>query len=222
MSTSSLPEASLQIRIAIADDHPMVIKGLENMLSTYPHIAIAGTYLNGVLLMEGLQHQTPDVLLLDIQLPGKNGDELAPLILKKYPTIRILTLTNFDSTLHASNMLRQGVHGYLLKNADETVLIQAIETVYRGETFLEESMKEKLHDLNIRITKAVSSKSTLTQREREILQLIVDGLTSQEIAKTLFLSQNTVENCRASIMLKMDAKNVAALIKKALREGLAH
>lgn len=211
-----------QIKVAIADDHPMIIKGLQNMLATYPHIQLIETYLNGALLLEGLTKQVPDVLLLDIQLPGKTGDELAPIILKKYPSIRILTLTNFDSTLHASNMLRQGVHGFLIKNADEAILIEAIEKVYAGETFLEESMKEKLHDLNIRITKAVSSKSTLTSREKEILQLIVDGLTSQEIAEKLFLSQNTVENSRASIMLKMDARNVAMLIKKALRTGLAH
>jgi DNA-binding NarL/FixJ family response regulator len=222
MLPSSVNYEPMQIKVAIADDHPMIIKGLQNMLATYPHIHLIDTYLNGSLLMEGLTKQIPDVLLLDIQLPGKTGDELAPVILKKYPAVRILTLTNFDSTLHASNMLRQGVHGFLIKNADETVLIEAIETVYRGETFLEDSMKEKLHDLNIRITKAVSSKSMLTPREKEILQLIVDGLTSQEIAEKLFLSQNTVENSRASIMLKMDVKNVAVLIKKALRNGLAH
>jgi len=161
------------------------------------------------------------VLLLDIQLPGKTGDELAPIILRKYPGIRILTLTNFDSTLHVSNMLRQGVHGYLLKNAEEDVLIRAIETVYRGESFLEESMKDRLHRLDIRITRTVSTKSTLTPREKEILQLIVTGDTSQEIAEKLFLSLHTVENYRTSIMLKLDVKNVAALIRKALRTGLA-
>jgi DNA-binding NarL/FixJ family response regulator len=211
----------MQIKIAIADDHPMIIKGLQNMLANYPHITLTATYANGAVLLEGLRQDTPDVLLLDIQLPGKTGDELAPIILRKYPGIRILTLTNFDSTLHVSNMLRQGVHGYLLKNAEEDVLIRAIETVYRGESFLEESMKDRLHRLDIRITRTVSTKSTLTPREKEILQLIVTGDTSQEIAEKLFLSLHTVENYRTSIMLKLDVKNVAALIRKALRTGLA-
>lgn len=212
----------MHINIAIADDHPMIIMGLQNILATCPHIHLTATYPNGTLLLEGLAQHTPDVLLLDIQLPGKTGDELAPIILKKYPTIRILTLTNFDSTLHANNMLRQGVHGYLLKNTNGEILINAIETVYRGETFLEEKMKEKLHHMDTRIMKAVSNKSTLTAREKEILQLIVNGLTSPEIAETLFISLRTVNNCRAGIMLKLDVKNTAALIKKALHMGLAN
>jgi DNA-binding NarL/FixJ family response regulator len=212
----------MQIKIAIADDHPLVIKGLHNVLSSYPHIHLVGTYPNGRLLLEGLATQTPDVLLLDIQLPGKTGDELAPVILRKYPSIRILTLTNFDNSLHANNMLRQGVHGYLLKSADEEVLIQAIETVHNGGTFIQESVKEKLHRLDLRIIKAVSHKSTITLREKEILQLLVDGYTSQEIANRLFLSMRTVENSRAKIMLKLNVKNTAALIKEALRVGLAN
>lgn len=212
----------MNIKIAIADDHPMIIKGLQNILANYPHITLTATYPDGALLLEGLRQQVPDVLLLDIQLPGKTGDELAPIILKKYPGIRILTLTNFESTLHVNNMLRQGVHGYLLKNAEEDILIRAIETVYQGDSFLEDNMKEKLHRLDVRITKTVSSKSTLTPREKEILQLIVNGDTSQEIADKLFLSLHTVENYRTSIMLKLDVKNIAGLIAKALRTGMAN
>ncbi len=211
----------MEIKIAIADDHPMIIKGLQNILAAYPHISLNATYRDGIDLLEGLMHQPPDVLLLDIQLPGKTGDELAPIILKKHPEIRILTLTNFDSSLHASNMLKYGVHGYVLKSADEDVLIRAIETVYEGKIFLEEKMKEKLHRLDNRVVKAVSNKSTLTPREKEILQLIVDGLSGPEIAEALFISIRTVNNCRAGIMLKLDVKNTAALIKKALRSGLA-
>jgi DNA-binding NarL/FixJ family response regulator len=210
----------MQIKVAIADDHPLIIKGLQDTLATFPHILLTATYPNGDQLLEGLAQQIPDVLLLDIQLPGKTGDELAPIILAEYPELRILTLTHFDSTLHASNMLRQGVHGYLLKDADEDVLIRAIETVHQGGIFIEESMREKLYDLNIRITKAAGQKPILTPREKEVLLLIVDGLTSQEIAKKLSLSPNTVENSRSSIMLKLDAKNVAQLIKKALRTGI--
>ncbi len=211
----------MNIRIAIADDHPMIIKGLKNTLSSYPNMELTGTYANGKELVKGLQEAEPDVLLLDIQMPGKNGDELAPVILRKYPNIRILTLTNFDSTLYVTNMLRHGVHGYLLKTTEEDVLIEAIETVYQGKEYIEPAMREKMQQLAIRINKTVTSKSALTPREKEILQLIVDGLTSPQIAEKLFLSLHTVENYRLSILLKMDVTNTAQLVKKALRHGLA-
>jgi DNA-binding NarL/FixJ family response regulator len=209
------------IKISIADDHPMMIQGLEHVLLRYPHIILTGTFLNGVELLAGLEKEVPDVLLLDIQLPGKTGDELAPLILKKYPDLKILTLTNFDSTLYANNMMKHGVHGYLLKTADEQVL-KAIETVSQGGIFIEESMRIKMQQIDYKIRKAVSSKSSLTPREKEILQLLVNGDTCPEIAEKLYLSTGTVENYRVSILLKLDAKNTAALVSKALKLGLAN
>src|SRR5688572_1491937 len=119
----------MKIRIAIADDHPMIIGGLQNMLSAYPHIVLEGAYNNGAELMKGLQDRLPDVLLLDIQLPDKTGDELATIILKKYPEQKILTLTNFNSMLYVHNMMRIGVKGYILKTTDPETLIKAIEQV---------------------------------------------------------------------------------------------
>jgi DNA-binding NarL/FixJ family response regulator len=210
------------IRIAIADDHPMIIGGLENILSRYPHIILTGTYNNGTSLLEGLREDgAPDVLLLDIQLPDITGDELTPLILKKHPDVRIIILTNFDSALYVNNMLRRGVHGYLLKTSEKETLIKAIETVYGGGSYLEPQLHDKMQQLEEREQKAVSSKSTLTNREKEILQYIVNGDTSPEIAEKLFLSGSTVENYRVRIMVKLEVKNTAALVKKALTLGLA-
>ncbi len=210
----------MPIRISIADDHPMMIQGLNHVLQRYKHIILAGTYLNGAELMEGLQQHIPDVLLLDIQLPGQTGDELAPLILKKYPDLKILTVTNFDSTLHASSMLRQGVHGYLLKTADEDTLIHAIETVYKGGLFLEKQMRIRLDEIESKIEKAVSAKVSLTPREKETLHLIVNGDTNQQIAEKLFLSVGTIENYRNRILMKLEVKNTAQLVRKALSLGL--
>jgi DNA-binding NarL/FixJ family response regulator len=211
----------MTIKIAIADDHPMIIKGVQNMLSNYPDIQLIQSYPNGKKLLEGLQKEQPDVLLLDIQLPDKAGDELAPIILKKYPGIKILALTNFEGTLYVHNMLRHGVQGYILKNVEEEVFIEAIEKVYNGEIYIETSIREKMNSLNMRVEKTPSSKSMLTPKEKEILQLIVNGYTSPEIADKLFLGLRTVENYRVSILLKMDVKNTATLVKKALRLGLA-
>lgn len=209
-----------QIRISIADDHPMVIDGIKNMLKGYKAATIIDTYNDGAALMEGLKTSQPDILLLDIQMPEKSGDELAPVIMKKYPEVKILTLTNFDSTLHVQNMLRHGVLGYLLKTTDKETLINAIETVYRGEVFLQSEMSEKLDHVGLRMKREVSTKSNLSPREMEILQCIVNGDSSPEIAEKLFLSVRTVDNYRVNILLKLDVKNIATLVRKALEMGL--
>jgi DNA-binding NarL/FixJ family response regulator len=206
------------IKVSITDDHPLVIEGLQNVLRRYAHISLLSSYLDGDALMEGLKKQTPDVLLLDIQMPGKTGDMLTPVILKRYPDLKIITLTNFDSTLYASNMFKLGVHGYLLKSADEQTIINAIETVYNGETFLEETMKQKMEQVEQEAT--LFTKVSLTPREKDVLKHIVYGKTAQEIADKMFLSIRTVENYRLNIQRKLSAKNTAALVRKALQMGL--
>jgi len=210
----------MNIKVSIVDDHPLVINGLQNMLSHYSFITLLGTYLDGDSLLDGLKDNVPDVLLLDIQMPGKTGDELAPVLLKKHPGIKIIALTNFDSTLYANNMFKVGVHGYVLKSAEEKVIIRAIETVYNGGDFIEESMKEKMAQLQEKVAKTVFARCSLTPRETDILKKIVNGETSQEIANNLFLSLRTVENYRLNIQLKLDVKNTAMLVKKALQMGL--
>lgn len=209
---------SAKITIAIADDHPMIIDGLKNILQLYPHIILTGSYLNGEALLEGLENVSPDVLLLDIQLPGKTGDELAPIILKKYPDIKILTLTNFDNALYANKMFQQGVHGYILKTADRYMLIKAIETIYEGGQFIEDKIKQKIQELDVR--HKFTSKISLTQREKEVLKLIISGLDTTEISSNLYLSINTVKTYRKSIFQKLQVNNVASLVQKALKMGL--
>lgn len=211
-----------RITIAIADDHPMILQGLQHMLSRYTHLQVIATYAHGEELLAGLQQKVPDLLLLDIQMPGKTGTELAPLILKTYTNVKIIALTNFDNALYAHNMLEAGVSGYLLKSAAEHVVIQAIEQVYRGESFLEPAMQEKLNQLQARTNRTFTTKSDLTTREKEILQLIVDGYTDVEIAAKLFLSAYTIKHYRISLLLKLDVKNAAAMVKKAIQMGLVN
>lgn len=211
----------MKIRIAIADDHPMIIGGLKNMLAAYPHIELEGTYGTGAELLKGLQQQLPDVLLLDIQLPDKTGDELATTILKKYPELKILTLTNFNSMLYVHNMLRIGVKGYILKTTDPETLIKAIEEVHKGEEFIDQAVKGKLGQYATKMKKEANLRPTLTLREKEILKLTVNGNTIQEISEKLFIGLRTVEYYRSNLLLKLEVKNMAALIKKALELGLA-
>ncbi len=210
----------MQIRIAIADDHPIVIKGLLNVLSDYGDILVTGTYSDGTQLLKGLEKSLPDILLLDIQMPGKTGDQLAPVILKKYPNLKIITLTNFDSALYLTNMMWRGAKGYILKSADEDVLIHAIRTVAAGGEYIEPTMQDKLGEMSAARKRSLSLKSTLTDREKEILRLIVKGHTCPEIAEKLFLSTYTVENYRVIIQTKMNVNNTATLVKKALELGL--
>jgi DNA-binding NarL/FixJ family response regulator len=209
----------MNIKISIADDHPMIIDGLQNMLGNFSHLTICNTYPDGEKLMKGLEKELPDVLLLDIQLPGKTGDQLAPVILKKYPGIAILILTNFDNAIYLNALMQTGVHGYLLKTTGPDKLREAIESVAKGQRYIDASVTDKLKELEkIRNN---STNSSLSAREKEILQYIVNGATTKKISEELFLSYYTVENYRARILSKLNAKNVADLIRKSLILGLA-
>ncbi len=209
----------MKIKVAITDDHPMILEGLTTMLSRYDHITVSGAYSNGEELLEEIKRHTPDILLLDIQLPGKTGDELAPVLLEQYPEMKILVFTNFDSNMYATKMLWQGVHGYILKNVKEDMLIHAIGCVFEGNTFIDEAIRKKLDSNATRSRHILASKTALSIREKEVLEEIVNGLTDQEIAGKLFLGTGTVKFYRKRILLKLDAKNTAELVSKALRFG---
>lgn len=209
------------IKVSIVDDHPMVLQGLQTILAHHPHINVVATYKNGDELMDGLTVSVPDVLLLDIQLPGRAGDELVPQLLDNYPDLKILVLTNFESPMYASKMLWQGVHGYLLKTAEEKILISAIEKVYKGEQFIERQLKDKIENHPLKSKKILSARSSLTMREKEILQFIVNGYTDQKIADTLHLSLDTIKHYRLTLLLKLDVNNTAKLVNVALKMGLA-
>ncbi len=210
----------MKINVMIVDDHPMIIDGLKNMLQGYAHISLIGAFNDGNALLEGLSEQQPDVLLLDIQLPGKPGDELVPLILKQYPGIGILALTNYNSSLYISTMFRQGALGYLLKTTQQHTLIEAIETVFRKETYIEPSLKSKLQQEDRPQHKNIYARLSLTIREKEIIRLLAAGKSNQEIAATLFIGYNTVRNYRARIFAKLEVNTISELVKKVLTLGL--
>lgn len=206
------------LQLAIADDHPMIVNGIKNMLHYYRHIEIVQTYATGRELLQGLASIQPDVLLLDIQLPDISGNELARLIVRDYPSVRILVITSMDSSFHIKDMMKAGCSGYLLKTAGKEILIEAIEAVYAGETYLETALKEQL--LSEVLHKKNTLTNPLTRREKEILGLIAQEMTSSEIAALLNLSQRTVENHRFSLMQKLNAKNTVSLIRIASASGL--
>lgn len=209
------------IHVIVTDDHPMVTQGLQFMFSNYPHIRLCGVYHKAGDLLEGLVATLPDVLLLDIQLPDTPGDELLPKILQLYPELKVLVVTNFDSPMYANKMLWLGAAGYLLKTADEAELIKAIEVIAAGGRYIEKKLEDKIQQGSYRAKRSYSTRSSLTVREKEILQLIVDGRTDQEIADQLFLGLRTVKYYRKMLILKLDVSNTASLVAKALKMGLA-
>lgn len=204
------------IKLAITDDQVIILNGLQKILADVKNICITGIYNSGDELLEGIAKEQPDVLLLDIQMPGKSGIELAAIITKQYRNIKIIALTNIDVVAQIKKILQQGVMGYLLKDASPETIINAIETVYGGEQYIQEQLRQLL----LSSLSASNSKQIVTRREKEILQLIVDEFTNQEIADKLFLSLRTVENHRNNLLQKLDVKNTAGLVKIAIQEGL--
>ncbi len=199
----------------------MILKGMKLMFSNYGHINLCGIYQSGAELLEGLAQMQPDVLVLDIQLNDKTGDELMPELMQQYPELKVLIVTNFDSTMYAGKLLWQGAKGFLLKTADESELIKAIETVYNGEQYIEKSIADRMANETERNKRIYTTKTTLTEREKEILQLIAEGKTDQEIAQLLFLGVGTIKFYRKGLLLKMDVPNTAGLVAKALKIGWA-
>lgn len=210
----------MKIRIAITDDHPMMLNGMKNILQSQEDFEIVALYGNGNDLMEGLQKKQPDVLVLDVHLPDITGEELARVIKRKYPNIKVLILTSHDSIFFIRALLRAGVAGYVLKTSDQAILIEAIRTVYTGIQFLSPEVKDTLVKDTLKMRNKISNILELTQREKDILQLIAEEYTSQEIAEKLHISHRTVENYRLGLMQKLDAKNMVGMIKKAIQMGL--
>ncbi|MEY8848276.1 response regulator [Psychroserpens sp. XS_ASV72] len=210
----------MKTRIAITDDHKMVLKGIESMLESASDLEVIQTFENAQHTLDGLKKQLPDVLLLDINLPDISGIDLSKHILKLYPNLKIIALTNFEDISFVKQMLKNGVQGYLLKNTDKQELVEAISTVLSGNLYVQKSVNDRL--LNQFSSKPISNglHIKLTRREQEVLMAISEELTTQEISEKLFISPKTVETHRMNIMSKLGAKNSVGIIKNAIEKGL--
>ncbi|WP_074406224.1 MULTISPECIES: response regulator [Aquimarina] len=207
-------------KIAITDDHVMVLNGIVSMLETTPEIEITGVYENAEITITNLALQLPDVLLLDINLPDINGIDLSKQLLKSYPELKIIALTNFEDITFVKRMLKNGVHGYLLKNTDKLELISAIKTVLSGELYLQKDIHSKLLKQSIKNKNCNGLKPNLTRREKDVLIAIYEELTTQQISEKLFISVKTVETHRMNLMSKLGAKNSVGIIKIAIEKQL--
>ncbi|MGV3541525.1 MAG: response regulator [Rufibacter sp.] len=208
------------IRIAIADDHELIIQGLSLMLEKQAHMQVVLKNLGGKNLLQELQETNPHLLLLDIQMPYTSGIDLCKEITRKLPAVHVIALTNFDQSYYVKQMLRHGAKGYLLKNIDQDTLLQAISEVHAGKLFVDPSIREAVFQ-ELATGKKQFGEVLLTKREKEILRLIAEELSNQEIADQLFISLRTVETHRLNLVQKLAVKNTAGLVKEALKRGLA-
>ncbi len=207
-------------KIAITDDHKLILQGISSMLKNINEIQIVGLYDNAKQTIELIEKDNPDVLLLDINLPDINGIDLSKILLKKYPELKIVALTNFEDIAFVKQMLKNGVHGYLLKNTDKLELIEALKTVLSNDIYVQKDIKKQLLNQKNKKSNKHNLLPKLTRRESDVLQAISEELTTQEIAEKLFISTKTVETHRMNIMSKLGAKNSVGIIKIAMERGL--
>lgn len=206
----------MPIKVTITDDHPIVANGIKNILNELPQFEILDIYTSGNALLKNIGEHLPDVLMLDFNLPDTNAVEITKILKKKFPALKILIFTSIDIIVHVKKVLQAGADGFMLKESDDLTIIEAIETIHKGEQFLSPAIKNSLIDDLLKPQK----KTVLTRREKEILQLIVSEYTNHEIAEKLFISPHTVDNHRINLLQKLQVKNTAGLVKVAIERGL--
>lgn len=207
--------------VAITDDHVMVVEGLKTMLKHVDDIQIVSSYHCVNDTIDGIRTHVPDVLLLDINLPDGNGIHLCKHLKDNYKDLKIIALSNYEDISFIKQIVKNGANGYLLKNTSKQELIDAINAVKNNQLFLPEKLQRML--LNDSLGKPNNSSffvPTLTQREKEVLELIVKEHTTEEIALTLFITAKTVEAHRSNLIQKLSVKNVAGLVRVAIEKGL--
>jgi len=201
-------------KVFIVDDHYMIIEGIRSLLQHEKKIEWAGHAMNAFSCMAYLQQQQPDVILMDINLPDKSGIDLCKEVKTEYPAIHIIGLSSFNQQSFIQKMIENGAAGYVLKNATREELVEAIETVLEGKIFLS-------NEASLTVQKNEDAKIPIvTRREKEVLLLIAEGLTNNEIALKLFISTTTVDSHRKNLLTKFEVKNTASLIRMATQYQL--
>ncbi len=204
----------MTIRILIVDDHPMVTEGIQAILETYDDISVVGTLGNGQDAVIRVNELQPDVILLDLNMPGLSGLNATEMILEERPDTRILILSMHDSPEYISTALSHGAKGYILKDVPTDEIRTAIDTVMRGEEYLCTGAKGSLQP------KISDGRETLTSREQTILLELAQGHSNKEVANSLNISVRTVETHRNNIKRKLGISSTAGLTRYALEHGV--
>jgi DNA-binding NarL/FixJ family response regulator len=212
----------MTLNLLLADDHQIVRQGLRAILEAVPDFRLVGEAADGpetVRLVERLQ---PDVLVLDLMLPGLNGLEVARHVARRHPRTRVVILSMHNNEAYVVEALRAGAIGYVLKESGAEELVQAIRKAAAGTRYLSRSISEIALGTYVQMTEGapLDPYQTLTLREREVLQLTVEGLSAAEIARRLHISRRTVETHRANLMGKLGVHNQRELTRDAVQRGI--
>jgi DNA-binding NarL/FixJ family response regulator len=211
------------INIVIADDHEIFLDGLALMLSRQPNFNICGRASNGVQLMEIVDREKPDIVLTDIRMPVVDGIQSTKQILAAYPAMGIIALSMFDEENLVVEMLEAGAKGYLLKNAHKDEIIDAINTVHQNKVYYCAKTSFLLASMIVRSRTGSAAQQpavVLNDREKDIIRMICQQQTTQEIADKIYLSKRTVEGYRVKILEKIQAKNIAGVVIFALKNNI--
>lgn len=200
----------MKTEIFIVDDHYMVIEGLRTLMQHESGMEWLGHATSAASCLAFLKNRQPDVLLMDVNLPDQSGIDLCKEVKTLYPQIAVLGLSTFNQQAIIRNMMDNGASGYVLKNATRSELKEAIDAVVKGNSYFSVEASQSLNE-------PLAGDPLITRREKEVLQLIAEGLTNAEIAEKLFISVPTVNTHRKSLLVKFNVKNTATLIAKAIR-----
>jgi len=210
-----------KIRVVIADDHTIFREGLCSLLADREDITVVGEASNGREAVEKVESLEPDIVIIDISMPVLNGFEATIQIKRRFPGCKVLVLTMHENPEFVRSILRAGASGYLVKKSAASHLFDAIKAIYRGEAFFSPSVSRMLlEELREHGHEEEYKEPTLTNREREVLQLVAEGHTNMEIADDLCLSVKTVEGHKNNIKKKLGIRDQAGLIKYALSKGI--
>jgi DNA-binding NarL/FixJ family response regulator len=213
----------LNIRVLVADDHAIVREGLGTMLSNQPDMTVVGLATHGRDAIRMVDEYQPDVAIMDISMPELNGIDAISQMLPRHPNIKVIVLSIHETKPYVYRALKAGAKGYLLKETAGLEVVEAVRAVYGGERYLSQRISDLVTDVSLRSldgSKELSPLEQLSPREREILQLVAEGKTSQEIGERLSISSKSVDTYRSRLMRKIGVKDVAGLVKFAIQHGV--
>jgi two-component system nitrate/nitrite response regulator NarL len=208
------------IRVLLVDDHPVVRKGISCCLARHPHLLVVGEAADGLEALAKARELLPDIVLLDIDLPQMSGVAVADVLRKELPKIKVVILSRYQGPEYLSRVLQAGARGYVLKGASPEELAKAIETVIAGECYFSPEVARLALNQLVQGNGAGRDVADLTNREREVLVLVAEGLSNKEIASNLNVGVRTVETHRERIMRKLGIHSVAGLTRFAIAKGL--
>ena len=206
--------------IVLGDDHNIVLTGLHALLEAQPGFSVIGEAADGLKVTSLVEKLKPDVLVVDLMMPGLGGFDVTRRVTKKLPKTKVVILSMYSSEAHVVEAMRSGASAYVLKDASTEDLITAIREAAAGRRFLSAPYSNELIETYLKRTGGIDPYETLTPREREVLHLVAEGLTSGEIAARLFISPRTAESHRANLMRKLGLRSRTDLVKFAFQRGI--